>query len=103
MDPFSVTVGAVGLADSGMTLAGFLQDKYKAYRDAPKEILEIADEVQFCSSLVDTLSASLDKAVDSYSSAFVRDARTLVTKVCVPLSIEHSHFTFRKFDMLFVS
>ena len=49
MDPFSITVGVVGLADAGTSLAGFLTEKYKAYRDAPELILEVAHEVEFLS------------------------------------------------------
>jgi hypothetical protein len=86
MDPFSITVGVVGLADAGTTLAGFLTDKYKSYRDAPELILEIAHEVEFCAGLVDMFGSSLDRPGVKYPERFVRDAKGLVERVCCLIS-----------------
>ena len=83
MDPFSITVGAVGLADAGTSLAGFLTDKYRSYRDAPELILEVAHEVEFCAGLVDMFADSVDRADvgGKVPKKFVKDARGLVERV----------------------
>lgn len=80
MDPFSITVGVVGLADAGTSLAGFLTEKYKTYRDAPELILEIAHEVEFCAGLVDMFGSNLDRPGAEYPEKFVRDAKNLVRR-----------------------
>jgi len=80
MDPFSIMVGVVGLADAGTSLAGFLTDKYKTYRDAPELILEIAHEVEFCAGLVDMFGSNLDRPGAEYPERFVRDAKNLVRR-----------------------
>jgi hypothetical protein len=81
MDPFSITVGIVGLADAGTNLAGWLTEKYKSYRDAPELLLEIAHEVEFCAGLVDMFGSSLDRPGVEHPKRFVRDAKVLVEKV----------------------
>lgn len=80
MDPFSIATGAVGLADAGTSLASFLTDKYKSYRDAPELILETANEVEFCAGLVDMFGSNLDRPGAEYPERFVRDAKNLVRR-----------------------
>lgn len=102
MDPFSITVGVVGLADAGTSLAGFLTDKYKTYRDAPELILEIAHEVEFCAGLVDMFGTNLDRPGAEYPERFVRDAKNLVRRTnAVFLDIRELIPTDKDFDAPF--
>ena len=102
MDPFSITVGVVGLADAGTSLASFLTDKYKTYREAPSLILEIASEVEFCAGLVDIFGSSLDRPGSQYPDRFVRDAKNLVQKThAVFLDIRGLIPVDRDFDATF--
>ncbi|KAF8848282.1 hypothetical protein BDZ45DRAFT_606137 [Acephala macrosclerotiorum] len=78
MDPFSITVGAVALAETANKLASSLTDRYRAFSSAPKEMLEIAGQVTMCVGLVDVFSRSIDGTGQEFPKRFLQDASTLV-------------------------
>ncbi|CZR55514.1 uncharacterized protein PAC_05402 [Phialocephala subalpina] len=78
MDPFSITVGAVALAETANKLASSLTDRYRAFSSAPKEMLEIAGQVTMCAGLVDVFSRSIDGTGAEFPPRFQQDASTLV-------------------------
>lgn len=84
MDPFSITVGAVALAETANTLASSLTDRYRAFSSAPKEMLEIAGQVTMCAGLIDVFSRSIDGTGAEFPKRFQQDASTLVMQVCSP-------------------
>ncbi|KAF2724848.1 hypothetical protein K431DRAFT_134132 [Polychaeton citri CBS 116435] len=82
-DPFSIATGIIGLAETGTALASFLTDKYRAYRDAPEQILEIAHEVEFCAGLISVFEEGIERRAGDgekvgAGSRFERDAGNLV-------------------------
>jgi len=84
MDPFSVTVGIVGVVDGGLSLAGMLKEKISAYRNAENEIMELAHEVDLATNLIDMVGINLDsqqnlpKNVVKQSKRLVSDVRSTI-------------------------
>ncbi|KUJ24424.1 uncharacterized protein LY89DRAFT_22533 [Mollisia scopiformis] len=79
MDPFSVTVGAIALAETANKLASSLTDRYSAFSSAPKEMLEIASHVTMCAGLVNVFAQSIDdRSEDDFPKSFRQDASFLV-------------------------
>ncbi|KAF1982512.1 hypothetical protein K402DRAFT_437789 [Aulographum hederae CBS 113979] len=81
MDPFSITVGAVALTETALKLSRALINRYQAYDAAPKEMVEIADQVTFCSGLVDVFAKSVDGTGRKFPKNFTDHATNLVKKV----------------------
>ena len=65
MDPFSITVGIVGLVDGGLSLSKELKGKIVTFRHAEQEVLELAHEIDLCVTLLDVFGQSLDRNQDS--------------------------------------
>ncbi|KAF4628982.1 hypothetical protein G7Y89_g9166 [Cudoniella acicularis] len=80
MDPFSLTVGAVGLLDTANKLTKSLLDRYEAFSSAPRKMSEIANDVTMVAGLVEVFSQSVDGAGTSikFPERFQRDAKNLV-------------------------
>ena len=81
MDPFSITVGAVGLADTGTSLAKSLYGKVKSYKNAPNEIQEVAHDVETCTYMFNLLRSSVNANDANFTPEFKRIATNLVKKV----------------------
>lgn len=82
MDPFSVTVGAVGLLDVANKVTSALIDRYQAFSSAPRQMLEIADQITLCAGLVDVFAKSVDgTGKQDFPRKFQDDASGLITQV----------------------
>jgi hypothetical protein len=82
MDPFSVTVGAVGLLDFANKVTNGLIDRYQAFSSAPRQMLEIADQITLCAGLVDVFAKSVDgTGKQDFPRKFKADAAGLITQV----------------------
>jgi len=81
MDPFSITVGIVGLVDGGLSLSKELKDKIDSFKDAGNEIIELAHEVDLCTTLVDVLGNGLDRPESVYPANVIKQTRWLVGDV----------------------
>ncbi len=81
MDPFSITLGALALAETANKLASSLTDRYRAFSSAPKEMLEIAGQVTMCAGLVDVFARSVDGIGQNFPKRFQQDVSTLVMQV----------------------
>ncbi len=81
MDPFSITLGALALAETANKLASSLTDRYRAFSSAPKEMLEIAGQVTMCAGLVDVFVRSVDGTAHNFPKRFQQDVSTLVMQV----------------------
>ncbi|EPE33038.1 hypothetical protein GLAREA_06050 [Glarea lozoyensis ATCC 20868] len=81
MDPFSVTVGAVGLLDFANKVTNGLIDRYQAFSSAPRQMLEIADQITLCAGLVDVFAKSVDgTGKQDFPRKFKADAAGLITQ-----------------------
>ncbi len=81
MDPFSITVGAAALAHLATKIAATLKDTYQAYHSAPKDILEIADQITLVAGLVDVFAKSIDGPGRKFPKTFQEHATNLVCQV----------------------
>jgi hypothetical protein len=82
MDPFSITVGAVGLLDVANKVTSALIDRYQAYSSAPKQMIEIADQITLCAGMVDVFAKSVDgTGRQDFPRRFQNDATSLITQV----------------------
>lgn len=81
MDPFSITVGAVALTQLATKIAVTLKDTYQAYHSAPKDMLEIADQITLVAGLVDVFAKSLDGTGRKFPKTFQEHATNLVRQV----------------------
>ena len=81
MDPFSITVGAVALAETASRVATMLFDRYQAFTSAPQAMVEIADEITMCAAHVDVFSKSVD-AFGQCPKGLQKDTKKLVGEVC---------------------
>ncbi|RDW91016.1 hypothetical protein BP5796_02181 [Coleophoma crateriformis] len=80
MDPFSILVGSLALTEAANKVAGKLMDTYQDFKSAPEEMVEIADQVTFCSGLVDVFANSVDTTGLKFPPKFREDVTTLVDK-----------------------
>ncbi|RDW58139.1 hypothetical protein BP6252_13550 [Coleophoma cylindrospora] len=80
MDPFSILVGSLALTEAANKVAGKLMDTYRDFKSAPREMVEIADQVTFCSGLVDVFANSVDATGQKFPTRFREDVTTLVDK-----------------------
>jgi hypothetical protein len=85
MDPFSITVGIIGLVDGGLSLSKDLKGKIVTFRHAEQEVLELAHEIDLCVTLLDVFGQSLDRPENEYPKNVVKQTRRLVEDVCVTL------------------
>lgn len=81
MDPFSLTVGALALAETANKLASSLTDRYRAFSSAPKEMLEIAGQVTMCAGLIDVFARSIEGNGEDFPKRFRQHASALITQV----------------------
>lgn len=81
MDPFSITVGIVGLVDGGLSLSKDLKNKIDDFKNAEREVIELAHEVDLCTTLLDVLGDSLDRPESAYPKNVVKQTRRLVEDV----------------------
>ncbi len=81
MDPFSITVGAAALTHMATKIAVALKNTYQAYHFAPKEILEIADQITLVAGLVDVCAKSIDGTGREFPKTFHEHATNLVRQV----------------------
>jgi hypothetical protein len=59
MDPLSIVVGAFALVDTADKVATRLLDIYGAYKSAPKEMGEIAQQMTLCAGLIGRFAMSI--------------------------------------------
>jgi hypothetical protein len=82
MDPFSITVGAVGLLDVANKVAGALIDRYQAYSSAPKQMIEIADQITLCAGMIEVFAKSVEgTGKQAFPRKFQESATSLITQV----------------------
>jgi len=81
MDPFSLTVGIIGLVDGGLSLSKELKEKIDDFRDAGREVIELAHEIDLCTTLLDVLGESLDRPENAYPKNVVKQTKRLVEDV----------------------
>lgn len=77
MDPFSLTVGALALAQTGTTLTTLLLDLGKDVRSASAAMAEVASDVQITSTLLTDLAYNLEVNPTGYSEKFLASAKNL--------------------------
>ncbi|KAK3680279.1 hypothetical protein LTR78_000657 [Recurvomyces mirabilis] len=78
MDPFSITVGIVGLVDGGLSLSRELKGKIAAFQHAEQEVMELAHEIDLCTTLLDILGQSFDRPENAYPRNVVKQTKRLV-------------------------
>ncbi|KAK4546394.1 hypothetical protein LTR36_002071 [Oleoguttula mirabilis] len=78
MDPFSLTVGIIGVVDGGISLSERLKGKIDDYRNAKREVEELTHEIDLCTTLLDVLGDSLDRPESAYPKNVARQTRRLV-------------------------
>ena len=81
MDPFSITVGIVGLVDGGLSLSKELKGKIVAFKHAEQEVMELAHEIDLCTTLLDILGQSFDRPENAYPKNVVKQTKRLVDDV----------------------
>ena len=62
MDPFSVTVGAIGLAGAANKATGSVIKRLKALRDAPEELRDLLAELSHFELVVQTIQNAADQS-----------------------------------------
>ncbi len=77
MDPFSLIVGALALAQTGTTLTTFLFDIAKDIKSASATMAEVASDVQLTSTLLADLGNNLDANPHGYSENFLVSVKNL--------------------------
>ncbi len=77
MDPFSITVGALTLAQTGTNLTTLLLDLGKDIRSASAAMAEVASDVQITSTLLTDLAHNLEVNPTGYSEKFLASAKNL--------------------------
>ncbi|KAI7194306.1 hypothetical protein KC363_g2209 [Hortaea werneckii] len=78
MDPFSITVGIVGLVDGGLSLSKDLKSKIDDFRNAEREVIELAHEIDLCTTLLDVLGDSLNGPENAYPKNIAKQTKRLV-------------------------
>ncbi|RMY68921.1 hypothetical protein D0863_06802 [Hortaea werneckii] len=78
MDPFSITVGIVGLVDGGLSLSKDLKSKIDDFRNAEREVIELAHEIDLCTTLLDVLGDSLNEPENAYPKNIAKQTKRLV-------------------------
>ncbi|RMZ23039.1 hypothetical protein D0859_12929 [Hortaea werneckii] len=81
MDPFSITVGIVGLVDGGLSLSKDLKSKIDDFRNAEREVIELAHEIDLCTTLLDVLGDSLNGPENAYPKNIAKQTKRLVEDV----------------------
>lgn len=81
MDPFSITVGIVGLVDGGLSLSKDLKSKIDDFRNAEREVIELAHEIDLCTTLLDVLGDSLNGPENAYPKNIAKQTKRLVGDV----------------------
>lgn len=84
LDPISLSASIIALAEAGFAVGRFLSDTFKSYKNAPEDILEIAHEVNICSTLMGSLGEKLKDAALRYSESFRESVEYLVKNVRPP-------------------
>ncbi|TKA79509.1 hypothetical protein B0A55_02433, partial [Friedmanniomyces simplex] len=80
-------VAIVGLVDGGLSLSKDLKDKIDTYRNAEREVTELAHEVDLCTTLLEVFGQSLDRAenlprnVIKQTERLIVDMRTVFTEI----------------------
>lgn len=77
MDPFSITIGALTLAQTGTTLTTILFDLGKDIKSASTAMAEVASDVQLTSTLLTDLAHNLESNPTGYSEKFLASAKNL--------------------------
>ena len=77
MDPFSLTVGALTLAQTGTNLTTLLFDLGKDIKSASTAMAEVASDVQLTSTLLTDLAHKLEANPDGYSENFLVSAKNM--------------------------
>lgn len=86
MDPLSVAASIVTLIGVGTKTAEALRFTYKSYRNAPREMREIAVEIEFINGLFDNLAASMERSPEAYTEGFLKRAKNMINNVKHPLT-----------------
>lgn len=81
MDPFSVTVGVIGVVDAGISLSKELKGKIDDFNNAEREVIELAHEIDLCTTLLDVLGDNFDRPENAYPKNVVKQTRRLVMDV----------------------
>lgn len=81
MDPFSITVGIVGLVDGGLSLSKDLKSKIDDFRNAERDVIELAHEIDLCTTLLDVLGDSLNGPENAYPKNIAKQTKRLVEDV----------------------
>ncbi|KAK3623027.1 hypothetical protein LTR56_021867 [Elasticomyces elasticus] len=81
MDPFSITAGVIGVVDGGLSLSKMLVDRVKDFNKAEEQIMELAHEVDLCSTLLDELRPRLNLPRGAYPKNLVSVAEVLITRM----------------------
>ena len=77
MDPFSITIGALTLAQTGTNLTTLLFDLGKDIKSASTAMAEVASDVQLTSTLLTDLAHNLEANPTGYSENFLASAKNL--------------------------
>ena len=67
MDPFSVTVGAIGLAGAANKATGSVIKRLKALRDAPEELRDLLAELSQFELVLQTIQNAADQSETTHS------------------------------------
>lgn len=89
MDPLSITVGIIGVVDAGISLSERLKGRIDDYRNAEREVEELAHEIDLCTTLLDVFGESLDKPENAYPKNVARQTKRLVADVSIRLKTQH--------------
>jgi hypothetical protein len=82
MDPLSIVVGALALVDTAEKVTTRLLDIYGAYKSAPKEMGDIAQQMTLCAGLIERFATSIKNKEEKIPKKFHEAVMSLVEQVC---------------------
>lgn len=80
-DPISLSASIITLADTATSVGKFVLETFKTYKFAPEDLLEIAHDINICSTLMVPFGERLQSHAVEYNASFQESVEFLVKNV----------------------